>query len=118
MTRQVCYVFFGQSRTGVSPAHSVGQDVTGKSDSHDYSHPTKGQAGRLPYVTPHESPAVMTWPLIILAPFAVLLGFLCTTLCPWVAGWHSCRSGEVALFAGTWFHVLRCKMNVAAGIGA
>lgn len=55
MTRQVCYVFFGQRR----PApHSAAKPV-------------------------HESPAVMTWPLIILSIFAALLGFVGTPAWPW-----------------------------------
>ena len=55
MTRQVCYVFFGPRR----PApHSVAKPV-------------------------HESPAVMTWPLIILSIFAALLGFVGTPAWPW-----------------------------------
>src|SRR5438552_8229431 len=47
MTRQVCYVFFGQRRTGFQP-------VSGQKDLR--------QAGSLSYVA-HESPAVMTVPL-------------------------------------------------------
>ena len=53
MTRQVCYVFFGNNRD-TSVTHSP---------------------GGLAYAGPHESPPVMTGPLMILAGFAVLLGF-------------------------------------------
>jgi NADH-quinone oxidoreductase subunit L len=60
MTRQVAQVFFGQYR--------------GQKDSH--SSRSEAAHGN----TPHESPAVMTMPLVILAVFAVLLGFLGT---PW-----------------------------------
>ena len=118
MTRQVCYVFFGQSRAGVSPAHSVAQDVTGKSDSHDYSHPTEGQAGRLPYVTPHESPAVMTWPLIILAAFAVLLGFIGTPVWPWFQSYLSGQTVASGFHPETGFVILLSSLVVVAGIGA
>ena len=55
MMRQVCYVFFGPRRP--SP-HSAAKPV-------------------------HESPAVMTWPLIILSIFAALLGFVGTPAWPW-----------------------------------
>jgi NADH-quinone oxidoreductase subunit L len=56
MTRQVCYVFLGQSR--------------------------------VPHV-PHESPAVMIIPLVVLAAFAVLLGFIGTPAWPWFQGFLS-----------------------------
>jgi len=61
MTRQVVYVFFGNSRR---------------------------DAG-----APHESPTVMTAPLVILAAFAVLLGLLGTPAWPW---FDSYLHGEVA----------------------
>src|SRR5262249_28341336 len=60
MTRQVCYVFFGKNR-GAS-TESKGMDHS--------EHP-------------HESPRVMTVPLMILAVFAVLLGFIGTPAWPW-----------------------------------
>lgn len=60
MTRQVCYVFFGKSRLAA--------------DQHD------GHAGS---AAPHESPAVMTVPLMMLAAFAILLGIIGTPAWPW-----------------------------------
>jgi NADH-quinone oxidoreductase subunit L len=60
MTRQVYYVFAGSSRLAEA--------------NHDSSHATSH---------PHESPAVMTVPLVILATFAVLLGFIGTPAWPW-----------------------------------
>ncbi len=54
MTRQVIYVFFGKS-------------------------PRFERAVR----TPHESPAIMTLPLIILAGFSMLLGLIGTPAWPW-----------------------------------
>ena len=64
MTRQVYYVFGGNSRLT-----EVSRDLSPNS-SHATSHP-------------HESPAVMTIPLAILAAFAVLLGFIGTPAWPW-----------------------------------
>jgi NADH-quinone oxidoreductase subunit L len=66
MTRQVSWVFFGK------PAESE--------RSHDPA---------------HESPAVMTVPLAILAAFAVLVGFLGTPAWPW---FHSYLNGEAVPF--------------------
>ena len=58
MTRQMFYVFFGKSRlTGSEP----------------HSHAT----------TPHESPAVMTIPLVILAASSILLGLIGTPAWSW-----------------------------------
>src|SRR5581483_4033881 len=61
MTRQVCYVFFGNNR-----GTTVGTAAHGHSK-----------------VVPHESPGVMTVPLGVLAVFAVLLGFIGTPAWPW-----------------------------------
>jgi NADH-quinone oxidoreductase subunit L len=69
MTRQVYYVFFGESRLA---------------RNHDLSH-TAGvgyQAHGVP-TSPHESPTVMTTPLVILAAFAILLGVIGTPAWPW-----------------------------------
>jgi proton-translocating NADH-quinone oxidoreductase chain L len=62
MTRQMCYVFFGKYRGAGNPNHS-----------------TETHAG----AEPHESPPVMTWPLIILAAGSILLGFMGTPVWPW-----------------------------------
>jgi NADH-quinone oxidoreductase subunit L len=61
MTRQVCYVFFGKPR-----------EVNSILDTH-HSAP----------LTPHESPAVMTGPLLILAAFSILIGLIGTPAWPW-----------------------------------
>jgi NADH-quinone oxidoreductase subunit L len=68
MTRQVCYVFFGKRRKGpvtepVVPAETAASD---------------------PEEAAHESPAAMTMPLLLLAGFAVLLGFIGTPAWPWL----------------------------------
>jgi NADH-quinone oxidoreductase subunit L len=64
MTRQVYYVFGGKSRLTQSTSTSA----------HASSHAT---------ATPHESPAVMTIPLTILAAFAMFLGLVGTPAWPW-----------------------------------
>jgi len=65
MTRQVALVFFGEYRNA-KPEHS----------SHSKSSSVHGHA-------PHESPAVMTVPLVVLAGFAILLGVVGTPAWPW-----------------------------------
>jgi NADH-quinone oxidoreductase subunit L len=70
MTRQVYYVFFGERRE--SPQEEMA--LHHATDAHG-----------LP-VAVHESPAVMTVPLVILAIFAALLGFIGTPAWPWFQG--------------------------------
>ena len=86
MTRQVCYVFLGQSRAGVSPAPEADEShtpVNARSLGLPSSH--GGQAGRPPHV-PHESPPVMIVPLLLLAAFSMVLGFVGTPAWPWFQG--------------------------------
>lgn len=78
MTRQVFYVFFGNCRlhlgkTTRSEQHTVDHGgVSAKQHSHSEL------SG-----SPHESPLVMTAPLMILAACSILLGFLGTPAWPW-----------------------------------
>jgi NADH-quinone oxidoreductase subunit L len=67
MTRQVYYVFFGKSR-------ELG--ITG-----NLHHSVKTAAA----TTPHESPAVMTTPLVILAALSMLIGLVGTPAWPWLS---------------------------------
>jgi len=67
MTRQMYYVFFGKPRE---------VEITG-----DTLH--SGTAAVA--LTPHESPLVMTVPLMILAAFSMLLGLIGTPAWPWFA---------------------------------
>jgi NADH-quinone oxidoreductase subunit L len=85
MTRQVYYVFFGESRLARHPH---------RSHSNDVEHHGQGVSD-----SPHESPAVMTMPLVILAAFAILLGVIGTPAWPW---FDSFLNGELATlnFAG------------------
>jgi NADH-quinone oxidoreductase subunit L len=70
MTRQVCYVFLGSLRL---PSH--GPVPHDEPHSEDTQHHGAGH--------PHESPAVMTAPLVILAVCAILLGLIGTPAWPW-----------------------------------
>jgi NADH-quinone oxidoreductase subunit L len=81
MTRQMCYVFFGKhtSETAADNAttHAAKHHKTGEDHSR----------------APHESPSVMTTPLVILAVFAILLGFIGTPAWPW---FHAYVTGHPA----------------------
>jgi NADH-quinone oxidoreductase subunit L len=73
MTRQVALVFLGKNRSSRrEEAHSHSAKADGKKSLSSHS-PSE----------PHESPFTMTVPLMILAAFAILLGFLGTPAWPW-----------------------------------
>ena len=73
MTRQVALVFFGQSRRRrCEEAHSSFVDLHGEKLETPHVVSYKKES------VPHESPAVMTVPLVVLAAFAILLGFIRT----------------------------------------
>jgi NADH-quinone oxidoreductase subunit L len=108
MTRQVCYVFLGSVRSsgreGVlpSPVNWEGErprepkhrrnpeEIRARVDARPPikelgEHPrAKGLQGSC--YEAHESPWVMTIPLLVLAAFSVLLGFLGTPAWPWFQG--------------------------------
>jgi NADH-quinone oxidoreductase subunit L len=107
MTRQVFYVFFGESRL---------------SRDHDFAHVvgSEPQDGTISG-GPHESPAVMTTPLIILAASAVLLGVIGTPAWPWFdsflngeeAGIHFSRFFENGIFPV----MVLSSIIIVAGLG-
>jgi NADH-quinone oxidoreductase subunit L len=115
MTRQVALVFFGEYRSSRrKEAHSSSHGAHGKSEPpHVGCYEEKGE--------PHESPAVMTVPLVILAGFAILLGFIGTPAWPW---FDSFLKGEPAAFnfnrlteGGTLGLMLASAVIVFAGLG-
>jgi NADH-quinone oxidoreductase subunit L len=90
MTRQVALVFFGAYRGGEesgSGAHAADHDAQAAHDAHNVPNAHDH--------APHESPAVMTVPLIILAVFAILLGVIGTPAWPWFEGY---LTGEATHF--------------------
>jgi NADH-quinone oxidoreductase subunit L len=115
MTRQVALVFFGEYRSSRrKEAHSSPHAAHIKSEPpHVGSYEEKA--------APHESPAVMTVPLVILAGFAILLGLVGTPAWPWFEGF---LNGEPAGFnfsklteGGTLGLMLASAVIVFAGIG-
>ena len=78
MTRQVCYVFFGVRHKGPVPEPIVPAE-TAASD---------------PAEAAHESPSLMTVPLMLLAAFAVGLGFIATPAWPWLQSFLELRQAR------------------------
>jgi NADH-quinone oxidoreductase subunit L len=74
MTRQVVLVFFGSSRSRACESAAVSQSRAPNPPSHDGGH------------KPHESPAIMTMPLVVLAVCAVGLSAIGTPAWPWFQG--------------------------------
>jgi NADH-quinone oxidoreductase subunit L len=107
MTRQVYYVFFGESR--LTGNH-------GLSHTADVAHPKHDVPS-----SPHESPAVMTMPLVILAAFAILLGVIGTPAWPWFDSFLNGQSAtlHVAGFfeSGILQVMLTSSIIVFAGLG-
>jgi NADH-quinone oxidoreductase subunit L len=107
MTRQVCYVFFGKRRETLEVADPLAAGHG--ADAHE-------AGGGV-----HESPAVMTWPLIILAVFAALLGFLGTPAWPWFQAFLEGRQAvlDFGAFTGNGFLPLMVvsSLIVFAGLG-
>ncbi|MGB9032286.1 MAG: NADH-quinone oxidoreductase subunit L [Acidobacteriaceae bacterium] len=83
MTRQMYYVFLGQRRlaeASVSPAAVAAHAIPAE----QLEPVVSARTGEVCIIEhPHESPAVMTQPLVVLAVFAVLLGFVGTPAWPW-----------------------------------
>jgi NADH-quinone oxidoreductase subunit L len=91
MTRQVFYVFFGSCRLGVGKPTASEREALEHGGAPAKDHPHQELSA-----TAHESPAVMTWPLVILAIFAVLLGFVGTPAWEW---FEAFLQGHHATFA-------------------
>jgi NADH-quinone oxidoreductase subunit L len=78
MTRQVFYVFFGDCRLHLGKTTAAERRTVEHAGVSVKEHPHAELSG-----DPHESPATMTIPLIILAACSILLGFLGTPAWPW-----------------------------------
>jgi NADH-quinone oxidoreductase subunit L len=116
MTRQMCFVFAGQYRSRRGQEADHGHEG-------DHSH-AAAHGNPPPHVggyEPHESPAVMTLPLQILAACTVLLTLVSTPLWPWLPHYLNGESAHwdpAHLFnAGTLTLLLVSAVVVAAGIG-
>ncbi|PWU09074.1 MAG: NADH-quinone oxidoreductase subunit L [Verrucomicrobia bacterium] len=78
MTRQVFYVFFGNCRLTLGKTTTSEQRTVAHGGATAKEHPHVELSSE-----PHESPLVMTAPLMVLAFFSVTLGFIGTPAWPW-----------------------------------
>jgi len=79
MTRQMCFVFFGNCRLALGKTTSSEQRTVAHAGVPAREHPHV----ELP-AEPHESPGLMIIPLVVLAFFSIALGFLGTPVWPWI----------------------------------
>jgi NADH-quinone oxidoreductase subunit L len=110
MTRQVYYVFFGDCRLHLGRTTASERRTVEHAGVSVKEHPHAELTGN-----PHESPASMTIPLVILAACSVLLGFLGTPAWPW---FQKFLGGEVEGFnPGIISLMVTSSLIVFAGMG-
>ncbi|MCL4785258.1 MAG: NADH-quinone oxidoreductase subunit L [Verrucomicrobia bacterium] len=114
MTRQVALVFFGSNRSAALPSRSA----HGAKEAHDKSHAPHagGHAAAEDSRAPHESPPVMTWPLIILAACAMGLSVIGTPAWPWFQSFLGAHHAE-GFTAGVVKLMVISALIVFAGLG-
>jgi NADH-quinone oxidoreductase subunit L len=116
MTRVMLMTFFGERRWGASASAAPGQTASA-SAAPGQTASASAATGQTEAAHPHESPAVMTWPMILLAIGSVASGgFLAIggTLAHWlepVVGAHEAERGTPA-----WVVTIVVLAVVAAGI--
>lgn len=81
MTRQMCFVFLGNCRLSLGRTTESEQRTIAHGGVPAREHPHL----ELP-AEPHESPPLMVRPLLVLAFFSIVLGFLGTPVWPWLQG--------------------------------
>ena len=74
--RMYFLVFHGESRWNHPAPHSHGHDSDAHNEEDDHAHDDHHHHGLQPGDKPHESPLVVTLPLILLAIPSVIIGFL------------------------------------------
>jgi NADH-quinone oxidoreductase subunit L len=95
MTRQVIYVFFGNQRRNTD-LQSVRPAELDSAGSETPDRMSAGRTGKMPvFRHAHESPRVMTMPLVALALCAIFFGVVLTPAWPWL---HGYLAGEPAHF--------------------
>jgi NADH-quinone oxidoreductase subunit L len=117
MTRQMVHVFFGNSRT------EFGTATISEKRSHEHSDDdSKDHRLTESSTDVHESPWVMTVPLVVLAIASIAVGFFGTPAWPWLHSYltgHPLHANFGRLFEGGTLSIMVVStLVVAAGIGA
>jgi NADH-quinone oxidoreductase subunit L len=89
MTRQMIYIFFGNARRNLESVRSAELQPADETAENISARLT----GESPMFHRHESPRVMTMPLIILAACSIILAIFLTPAWPWL---HTYLNGEPA----------------------
>ena len=117
MTRQMVHVFFGNSRVEfgtVTASEKRTHEHGGADTKHHHKVEFSGDV--------HESPRVMTVPLVVLAIASIIVGFFGTPAWPWLHSYltgHELHANFGKLFEwGTLSMMLVSTAVVAAGLGA
>jgi NADH-quinone oxidoreductase subunit L len=117
MTRQMVHVFFGNSRA------DFGTVTMSEKHTHEHSGGDRKTHRRVEVSSDvHESPAVMTVPLVVLAVGSIAVGFFGTPAWPWLHSYltgHELHFGFAKLFEWNVLSLMLLSTAiVAAGIGA
>ena len=120
MSRQVALVFFGKNRAANlecgdwSPlSHAADSSAAAARQVVPHQSADKSAHSK----DPHESPAVMTWPLIILAACAIGLSVIGTPAWPWFQSFLGQHHGETGFTSGVISLMVLSSVIVFAGLG-
>lgn len=111
MTRQVFYVFYGNCRLHLGKTTASEQRTLEHAGLPVKEHPHTELSG-----APHESPASMTLPLVILAACSILLGFIGTPAWPWFQKFLGAEA-EVGFSSSVVSLMIASSVIVFIGIG-
>jgi NADH-quinone oxidoreductase subunit L len=117
MTRQMIYVFFGQARWNLD-LQSVRPAGLQPADSQAAEKISAGHTRRSPMFRVHESPRVMTMPLIVLALCTIFFSLVLTPAWPWLHGYLIGEPAQFEIVRLVQPILFVSLLLVGAGIGA
>jgi NADH-quinone oxidoreductase subunit L len=115
MTRQVALVFFGNRRSAAVPSRRSSEMESKHHRPHDLV--AGSNAAAQESRAPHESPLVMTAPLMVLAFFAMALGFFGTPAWPWFQDFLGGQQGGTGFTSDVVKLMIASSAVVFAGLG-